>query len=147
MFDSQPADPVQELPFRPFTMDEVSLITGAYTSALEGWLKTILGIKLGDDRATRGLDWMQTFAVFVGKKWLDAGSDRGRAARAVAFTAGLNERGMAAEFAKGNTFPCVDEGEPKLLVRAPASKLGQDLNLRSLYREFRHNVRRVFPKG
>lgn len=147
MFDSQPPEPASEVPFRPFTLDEVSRITGAYTGALEAWLKTILGLKLGDDRSTRGLDWMQTFAVFVGKKWLDAGSDRGRAARVVAFVSGLNERGMLAEFGRGNSFPCVTEGEPRMLVRPPKSKLGEELNLRALYREFRHNVRRIFPKG
>lgn len=145
-FEQQYEVPEEELPFRPYTMDEVSKITGIYTSALEAWLKTTLELFLGDDRETRGLDHMQCFAVYCGRRFLDEGAGPALATKIVRFVAGLTERGMMVEFKKGNTFPCVADGYPKMLTNPKPSKLVNTLNLRTLYKEFRHHLKRVFPK-
>lgn len=144
-----PADP-NAPPFRPFSPDEVSAVCpGLPTNVLEVWLGE-LELRLGDDRRTRGLDYQQAFAVFCAWAWVREGAGADRAARVLRFVAAFDERAMRREWAKGNTFPQVADGAPRMLVRPPTegrlAKVGRELNLRRLHQEFRHNLRRAFKE-
>lgn len=146
----QPLAPPADGPgFRPFTPDEVVAVTRVPVGVLEGWLPD-LPVRTGDDKRTQGLDYVQLFAVYCAWRWLEEGAGADRAGRVLRFVAGFDKEAMFREWAKGNTFPQLAGGAPRMLVRPPATgraaKLGRALNLRRLHREFRHHLRRVFKK-
>lgn len=133
--------------FKPFTIDEVVAVTKVPSNVLEHWLKIdLLMVHTGEDGKSQGLEYMQAFAVFAGYRWLEGGAGMDRANGVVQFVSSLTEEGMRVEFRKGNTFPCIVPGEPRMLVKAPDKKLGRDLNLRKLYGEFRFNLKTAFPE-
>lgn len=137
-----------EPPFKPFTPAEVCAITGIDTKVLDAWMRHVLPVQRGEeDPSVEGLDWMQTFGVYVGKRWLEEGSGLERASMAMGFCAGTHLGHLQAEFRDGNTWPPHVRGMPKLMVKAPGNKAGATLNLKTLYSEFLARIRTVFPNG
>lgn len=134
-------------PFKPFSLDEVKAVTGVAPGVLDAWVRAVLKIQLGC--ATFGLDYMQTFGVYAGWRYLEEGAPRGRPEAVVHFVASLPHPTLLDELARGNSFPCLKGVDPSVpasvLVRAPSGPLGRRLNLKTLYDEFRTRLTRVFP--
>lgn len=140
-----------ELPFKPFRLDEILAITGVSFKVYDHWLSMrvadapLLPQQTGDDAdKTVGLNYMQTFAVFVGFRFLHEGAPNGRAEAMVRAVQHMTVPYLERSFEKDLTFYDVNTG---VMVRAPNKPLGQRLNLRTLYREFLHNLHKVFPEG
>ncbi len=135
------------LPFRPFTVEEVRDITGLFANVLDRWWGKILPLKLGEDGVTRGLDWMGTFAAFVGRRFLDEGGDHQRAMRVARYVAGMTLPHVEECIKNGVSFPGVPPRGYASMIPPPKSRLGRALNLSQLLGEFRGNLARVFPNG
>lgn len=137
------AAPPEQLPSRPYTLAEVAAVANASPVLMARWAEKLIHPEPGFD-GTRGLYYMQALAVLVGCKFLEGGSDLPRADRVVKFVAGLTPDGMMAEFAEGRTFPSVvNANVPALLIRAPKSKLGRELNLETLHALFRARLEQL----
>lgn len=131
------------LPFRPYTPQEVTAITGVSPTTLDKWMGTILPVHTGEDGFTRGLDNMQTFAVYCGRRYTEEGAGVDYVRALVRYVGALKLEHVQSNILKGNTFPFV--GQPPMLVKQPRSALGQRLNLGQLLTEYIANVQRVFP--
>lgn len=136
-------------PFRPFTLEEVQRISGASPAVLDAWVQKVLPVRRGEMSQSHvfGLDWMQTFGAFVGKRWLDEGAGLARATKAMAVCAGTQYEGLIAELRKGNSWPAAASGGPNLFIVPPGNKAGATLNLKVLLAEFRARLAKVFPNG
>ena len=138
-----------QLPFKPFTADEVQRITKCSMRVLD-LCQGVLHPRTG--MGATGLDYMQTFAVFVGQRWLDQGASEERAQAVVKMVARMGHNVLLQRIRGGDTFPCTPDMGPDipaagLMVRPPNSKMGRDLNLKELYLEFTFNLKQVFPGG
>lgn len=140
-------------PFRPFTPDEVQRITGTSARFIDQLLQYTLQLVTGDDMQTLGLNYMQTFAVFVADRWLAEGAPEEWARETCKAVAMLGVEEMLAEFRAWRTFPALASrafNDPRrrgiIMVRDPEGRLGRELNLRRLYEEFLERLGRVFPK-
>lgn len=140
-----------QLPFKPFRLDEILAITGVSFKVYDHWLNMRVGDapllpqQTGDDAdATVGLNYMQTFAVFVGNRYLHEGVPKGRAEAMVRAVQHMTVQYLEYNFERELTFYDINTG---VMVKAPNKPLGQRLNLRTLYREFLHNLHKVFPEG
>lgn len=135
-------------PFKPFTVAEICAVTGIEPRVLDAWMSNVLPVQRGEeDPSVTGLDYMQTFGVYAGRRWLDEGAGLERATRVMAFCAGTTLDHLLAEFKAGNTWPPHVRGTPALLTRPPQGKAGKAVNLKQLYGEFVNLVRKVFPNG
>lgn len=135
-------------PFKPFTVAEVCAITGIEPKVLDAWTQNVLPVQRGEeDQSVTGLDYMQTFGVYAGKRWLDEGAGLERATRVMAFCAGSTLNHLLKEFEAGNTWPPHVRDMPKLVTRPPRQKAGKTCNLKTLHGEFVNLVRKVFPNG
>ena len=140
--------PVLELPFRPFTFEEVASLSGADAAAVDLWVK-LLPVRIGSGAI--GLDFMAAFAVFVAQRWRREGAPKGRAEAVLLLTAAFAHDSLMAEFRAGRCFPVTKDLRADLpghgiLVRCPDTTLGRRLNLATLYEEFRDALARVFPE-
>src|SRR5438876_7955320 len=97
-----PIEKKLELPFKPFTLDEVAQITKAISTNIDTWSRFI-GMRHG--LGVTGLEWCQVFAIFVGQKYLDEGASLDRATAVVRFLAEVKPPVLEAQLSKGNTFP------------------------------------------
>lgn len=133
--------------FKPFTVGEVAQLTGIPHRVLDAFIASgQLQEQTGDDGPSRGLNIAQTFAVFCVSRWLAEGCDDERANRLLNFLVASDyEKLMRDEVYQGNTFPCLST-DPVTMVPAPNSRLGRELNLGKLNREFRAALDRVFPQ-
>lgn len=131
-----------ELPFKPFTADEVIKITGVSFSVLDHWMKNFFTLHRGC--GATGLEYMQTFAVFVGWRWHEEGAGADRVGKVIQYVCTLTPETMAKEFERGATFPVLGLTHP-ILVKAPSGSIGQRLNLEVLFREFKHRLAVEFP--
>lgn len=154
--------PVIELPFKPFTLDEVKAITGCpanlldrlVTSPVSADPKAHLMMTMGS--GTMGLDFMQTFAAFVCWRYLQEGASHDRAMAVLDFVKCMTLDYLRTNFAMGLTFPVpkrlmsdqdqrLMRGGAGVMVKAPDGRLGAELNLAVLYARFEAEVTRVFP--
>src|SRR5438552_15002024 len=99
-----------ELPFKPFTLDEVCRIANVKGPVLDRLMNTSatgrgLNLVRGDDGWSTGLDYMQTFAVFVANKWLEEGSGWERADDVVEYLSTMKVEFLDKELSEGRTFP------------------------------------------
>lgn len=134
------------LPFKPFTQSEVAEITKAPTALIDKWYNTLLPERVGEDKFSRGLDYMQTFALFVGHRWLFEGSGPDRAQLVVSCVASMTLQTLEGLFAEGLTFP-VFTPQGATIGRAPMHlALGRRLNLKTLYQTFRGQLEQVFRR-
>ena len=136
-----------ELPFRPYTAAEVRAITGVQPAVLDAWMTRVLPLRRADPGAgdVVGLDDMQTFGVYVGRRWLEENAGMARATKAMAVCAGLTLEGLTGELARGNSWPAAASGGPNVLTPPPKSPAGRRLNLAALLAEYRAAVKRVYP--
>lgn len=134
-----------QLPFKPFTREEVENVTQAPASLIETLWGRVIPERIGDVGFMPGLDWMGCFAVFVASKWLHEGSGVGRAIGAAIFVSNLGHDEMVAAIGKGDDFP-TPTSQGGILVPHPNSTLGNRLNLNILNREFRDRLDQVFSK-
>jgi hypothetical protein len=107
------------LPFKPFTLEEVAQITGCKPQVIDCWVGVQLPLQRGDNPNDWGLSYMQTFAVFVGWKWLQEGADAQRANCVVAFVGNISREFMLQEFGKGNSFPGMVQVPNKVIGGPP----------------------------
>lgn len=146
-----------ELPFRPFTLDEVQAITGCPAAVLDQWagLDGDKPLPLQYGCGASGLNWMQTFAAFVGLKYLHEGATTRRAYALVLYVGGMAQGQMEHDITQGLSFPVpaylFPPGERPpgggVMVEPPHFPLGQRLNLKVLYEEFKERVAKVFPES
>jgi hypothetical protein len=141
--------------FRPFTAQEVQAITKCPPSVVDLWMKA-LGPKHGegDQHDIVGLDFMQTFGIFVGWRFIEEGSGYKRAWIYCKFLAGCSEELVRYESSAGRSWPVPPEMDPEYprgefpngtFVRPPKSRLGNTLNLTVLSRQYGAALDRVFP--
>lgn len=143
------------LPFKPFTVEEVCAITGVTPRTLDYWIAGyqgsggILERKTGDDGFSTGLDYMQTFAVFVGCYYIQEGASMIRVNGVVRYISRISLDFLEREFKVGRTFPVTQEmgHSHDLMVMAPRNRLGKLLRLDRLFEEFEARIRKVFPNG
>lgn len=137
-----------ELPFRPFTADEVLMITGVSVKRLEHWVQFHLKIHAGCGAI--GLEYMQTFAVFVANKFLEEGSGQSKADDVLRFVCCMTPDQMTKWFAQGLTFPFIGMKPNKkrygVMVKNPGGPLGNRLDLKVLFAEFESRLFGVFDK-
>ncbi len=133
-----------QLPFKPFTRQEVEAITQAPAQVIDVLWGKVLPERTGDVGFMPGMDWMETFAIFVASKWLHEGSGIGRAIGAAMFVGNFGHDEMVTEFKEGRTFPTATP-QGGILVKAPDSAIGNRLNLEVLYMEFKDRLEQVFP--
>ena len=130
-----------ELPFKPFNLSEVSLITRCPTKALEVWAETRLNMVHGSGAV--GLEWMPTFAVYVGARYLEEGAPGDTAGQVVGFVARYTLETLEKELARGYNFACP---EMSTLVEAPLNlPLGRRLRLDKLLAEFKARLKELYP--
>lgn len=142
--------PELQLPFKPFTFDEVKQITEVGANVLDSWVK-LLPVKQGN--GATGLEWMAMFGVYCGWRYLQEGAPKGRAEAVMCYVASITEHFMLTEFNEGRTFPVprkVVDGGPLgqgCLVLSPGGRLGNALNLRVLFEAFKARVETIFPRS
>lgn len=146
-----------QLPFKPFTLQEVAKLTGASSRLIDVWADRVLPVRQGAD-GTLGLEYMQAFAVFVGHRWLQEGAVPEKATPVVRFIGSITPNLLWQEIDAGTTWPVPREGNESVFkgasglvrgtfVKPPAGPLGQRLNLELLYTEFRNNLKTMFPES
>src|SRR5262245_36923810 len=121
--------PELQLPFKPFTFDEVKDVTEVSPNVLDSWAR-LLKVKRGDDNQTVGFEWMAMFGIYCGWRYLGEGSPKGRAEAVMCYVAGITEAFMLGEFREGRTFPVprwmVDGSDVRAgfgcMVEAPGSR-------------------------
>lgn len=139
-----------ELPFKPFTLGEVHQLTGADIRNVDTWAN-LLGLRQG--LGVHGLDYSQTFAIFVGQKYLLEGAPPERATAVVLMLGGTPIETIEVSIASGRSFPVPnslskDEIPGKgMFVPCPNNTMAIRLHLGALLAEFRANIKRVFPNG
>ena len=133
------------LPFKPFTIDEVRAITKAPSILIDAWVPKLLPWKHGC--GVSGLDYMGTFAVYVGSRWIDEGSGSDRANKEVSALGSLTQDHMLKEFEAGRTFPAFPKRSTCIMVEAPDNRIGNTLRFDKLYVEFKVMMLKVFPRG
>lgn len=137
-----------QLPFKPFTRAEVEAITQAPSQLIDAWWGNVLEERIADMPGVMpGLDYMQTFAVFVGHRWLHEGADLTRATGVVIFVGNLGKGIMLDEFRMGNTFPAPTPQGGILIPHGRLKSLGERCNLERLYKEFLSRIEAVFPSS
>lgn len=140
-----PKQPVLDLPFKPFTLDEVKAITNAPSKFIDDLLRAGLPQKVG--AGAQGLDYYATFAVFVGWRWKEEGAPNSKVTDVCSMVASMTMEFMEHEFNFGRMFPVMGPNRRGIMVVPPDSRLGKTLNLKILLAEFQYNVAKVFPKG
>lgn len=136
------------MPFKPFTRSEVESITQVDGKVVDMWWGSALEERVGDVAGFfPGLDYMQTFALFVGNRWLHEGAGLERATGVVIFVANLGKGVMESEFRAGNTFPAPTTRGGILVPHKRMGSLGERCNLEGLYREFQARIEAVFPSS
>ncbi len=138
------------LPFKPFTLDEVKHITGVSANVLDKWtgLDDDKPLHLHRSGGVVGLDYMQTFAVFVGWKYIGEGADKMRSRAAVEAVANISRELMLQEFMDGHSFlalSCQTGLSSHMFIEPPNSRMGRALDCARLWREFENNIAKVFP--
>lgn len=144
-----------ELPFKPFTLDEVQRMTGCLASTLDRWagLDRNKPLPLQHGCGATGLNWMQAFAVHCGVRYEAEGASPRRAYGVVLYVGGMAQGQMERDIANGLSFPVpaylFPPGEERppghgMMVVPPPSPLGQRLNLAVLYAQFKERVESVF---
>jgi hypothetical protein len=140
--------PELDLPFKPFTDDEVRAITGVKPAELDFYMK-FLTRRTGDNLFTTGLEWMQTFAVFAADKFRQEGAPLDTVLGVLVMLAGVQLSDLEREAELGNYFPVPARPELGVLtgvfIPPPTGAVGDRLRLDRLYKEFLAGVRRVFP--
>lgn len=147
------------LPYKPFTLQEVAEITGCPGRAIDAWVEAgNLPLQRGDDPKNIGLSYMQTFAVFVGYKWLCEGAEPQRASAVVTYVGNISREFMLQEFGKGNSFPGM-VSVPNKIIGGPPEIRGimvktdmrnphmRRLDLATHFDEFLTRLDKVFPGG
>lgn len=134
------------LPFKPFTLDEVSAATGITTKLLDLWTRSILPLKRGED-GTLGLDAMQAFGIYVGWRFLQEGADHDKAASTALYVGTLPEKTLKDNLDMGFDFPVVRGGRGTLVPSSLMPNLGKRLGLSKLLGEFKGRLAEVFPNG
>lgn len=142
-----------ELPYKPFSADDVFAVTGVTKFHLDKWIIERLPLTTGC--GVTGLDLMQTFAVFVGAKWIHEGADEDRAASVVEYVGTLSEQAMRLSFEQGRSFPVPRQQlgpvprraalKKGMLIACPDSGLGKRLDMRPMWDEFLSRLERAFP--
>lgn len=148
-----PLQQALELPYKPFSADEVFAVTGCDRLHLDKWIVDRLPLSVGC--GVTGLNLMQMFAVFVGAKWIHEGSEEDRAAAVVEYVGTLSEQAMKLSFEAGRSFPVPRQQlgpiprrlalKSGMLVEPPDSNLGRRLDMRPMWDEFLMRLERVFP--
>jgi hypothetical protein len=132
--------------FKPFTLEEVTRVTGCDVKFLDKVTNTVDGfLKLQQGQGVYGLDFLQTFEVFVAWRYIEQGGGMPRALWAMRVVAALSLQGLDREHAKDRTFIVGQELGRAMLVQAPRNKIGRALCTKRLMREFRARLERVFP--
>lgn len=142
-----------DLPFRPFTLDEVQRMVKCPPALIDRWAGRVLVFKTGADGFTQGLSDMQAFAIFVGFKYLTEGAGYERADPIVLYVGNLEKEVMMTCIKRGSSFIVIDRGPDGKQFGAliPISELGDSplvrrLNLKILWAEFWENMHSVFGK-
>lgn len=134
--------------FKPFTLDEVKVITGCDSKLLDKLTHPADGfLKVQQGCGSYGLDFLQTFEVYVAWRYLEEGGGMDRALWAMKVVAGLCLQGLEREHARGNTFIVGSEVGAAMMVQAPRNRLGRTLCTRRLLNEFRARLDQVFPSN
>lgn len=144
-----------DLPFKPFSFDEVQAITGVHAKVMDQWGQTVLTPLFGDDKFSVGFNDAQTFAIFVGSRYLEEGAGMAVATAVVRCLGNyslLSVQGAIdggclivapAELRVGGARGAADD-----IVSMDSSRpVEQRLRLDKLLAEFWHRVRKVFPNG
>lgn len=141
------------LPYKPFTADEVFSITGVDQPHLDKWIIARLPLSVGC--GVTGLSMMQTFAVFVGSKWIGEGADEDRAAAVVEYVGTLSEQAMRLSFETRRSYPVPRQQlgpvprrvamKHGMLIACPDTNLGRRLCMRPMWDEFLSRLERAFP--
>lgn len=132
--------------FKPFSLDEVKQVTGCDTRLLDKLTSPVDGfLKVQQGCGTYGLDFLQTFEVYVAWRYLEEGGGMDRSLWAMKVIASLCLEGLEREYSKGNTFIVGSDVGGAVLVQAPRNRLGKTLCTRRLLEEFRARLDRVFP--
>ena len=146
---SLPIQPKLELPFKPFTLDEVKAMTGVSSTQLDKWCGMLI---MRNGSGVTGLDYMQTLGVFVGCRWLHENAPQYLADGIMIAIASMTDGHLEHEISEGRTFPVCKAQMPSMqfagiMVVAPGSSLGQRLRMDKLWAEFKENVKRLYPNG
>lgn len=138
--------------FKPFSMDEVQRITGCDSKFID-WLTRptdpsctsgVLEVQQGC--GVYGLDWLQTFEVFVAWRYVQEGGGNERALWTLQTIAHLSTEGLEKAHEQGRTF-IVPEGMGRyMLVTPPSGRLGKALCTRRMMREFQAKLDSLFPQ-
>lgn len=146
-----------ELPFKPFTLDEVRQMTGVSGKLLDAWVRDgKVRPQLGECGTLPGLDWMQTFALFVAGRYLHENAGLERAEGVLALLQHMERDAMLLNVRDGHVV-CV----PACMVKSLHGKVGRGtlltmaetqhkfgrLRLDLLLEEFELNVRKLYPEG
>lgn len=132
--------------FKPFTLDEVLAITGCNSKLLDQLTHPVDGfLKVQQGCGSYGLDFLQTFEVYVAWRYLEEGSGMDRARWAMKVVASLCLEGLERHHARGLTFIVGSEVGRVMLVQAPQNRLGRTLCTKRLLQEFRARLDKVFP--
>lgn len=132
--------------FKPFTLDEVRAITGCDSKLLDKLTSPVDGfLKIQQGCGSYGLDFLQTFEVYVAWRYMEEGSGMDRALWAMKVVAALSLQGLERSHAKGLTFIVGSEIGRVMMVKAPNNRLGRTLSTRRLLQEFRARLDVIFP--
>lgn len=132
--------------FKPFTLDEVRAVTGCDSKLLDSLTNPVDGfLKMQQGCGSCGLDFLQTFEVYVAWRYLEEGGGMDRARWAMKVVAALSLEGLEKNHAGGRTFIVGSEVGGSMLVQAPRNRLGATLCTRRLLREFRARLEAAFP--
>ncbi len=146
-----------ELPFKPFTLDEVRQMTGVTGKLLDAWIKDgKVKQQFGEVGTLPGLDWMQTFAVFVAGRYLHENAGLERAEGVLDLLQYMERDALLGNVEAGHVV-CV----PACMIKALGRKMGRGtiltmeetgnkfgrLRLDALLVEFESNIRKLYPQG
>lgn len=146
-----------ELPFKPFTLDEVLAMTGVTGTLLDVWIREGKVLpQHGEVGGLPGLDWMQAFALFVAGRYLHENAGLERAEGVLSLIQYMERDALIGNVEMGNVI-CVPASMIKSLhgkmgrgtlmsMRETGGKFGR-LRLDALLREFESNVRKLYPEG
>lgn len=133
--------------FKPFTLDEVQQVTGCDVKLLEKLTKPMDGtLQLQQGCGVWGLDWLQTFEVFVAWRYIEEGGGMERALWAIHTIAALSLQGLQANHAKGLTFIVPEGAGRHMMVKPPGGRLGKALCTKKLMGEFEARLDKAFPQ-
>src|SRR5579863_7285330 len=145
-----------ELPFKPFTLDEVYRLTKCPSKFVDRWL-TLNKLQYMHSPETKGygFSWMQSFAIFVAHRYLTEGAGHERADGVLDLLVIMHHEALIGNLNEGNVFAapaCMMKsmgrrvGRGTLIPMPEGGKYGR-LHLGDLLVEFEHNIKEVFPNG